>query len=66
MSEEVENTDDKTFQEYQVSTKEEQSPSPPQEGRTKFLSLDFYEKFFQVSQDQVIERIKMSFMPTKK
>ena len=35
-------------------------------GCTRFCSLAFYEEFFQVSQEEVLERIKLNFMPFKR
>ena len=35
-------------------------------GCTRFCSLAFYEEFFQVSQEEVMERIKLNFMPVRR
>lgn len=37
-----------------------------EKGCTRFFSLAFYEQYFQVSQEQVVERIKLNFIPFKK
>ncbi len=37
----------------------------PPTGCTKFCRIDFYEQFFKVSQMDVLERIKLSFIPIK-
>lgn len=32
----------------------------------RFFSLAFYEKYFQVSQEEVVERIKLNFIPIRR
>ena len=42
---------------------EEEKEKPT--GCCRFFRLEFYEQFFQASQGEVVERIKLSFIPIK-
>lgn len=43
-----------------------EAPAPVPTGCTRFFHLEFYEQFFRVSQEDVLNRIKLSFVPINK
>ena len=58
----TENSSDKDNKQQGASSEPSQAPT----GCTKFCRLEFYEQFFQISQEDVVGRIKLSFIPINK
>jgi hypothetical protein len=57
--------DEKPYYQSEGEVKAEVEAEEPT-GCGRFLSLAFYEKYFQVSQEEVVERIKLNFIPIQR
>ena len=52
-------------QEANKPKEDEKQEEEPPSGCCKFFRLEFYEQFFKATQEEVLERIKLSFFPLK-